>query len=290
MSDKPSISLSMNEHGIEFVNVDNQHATAKISLFGGHLLSFIPKSDQHERLWLSPNAKMDGTKAIRGGIPICWPWFGDYKTSPHYRDSEDISAFPAHGFLRTQTWDLISTHDNNQHTMLRLKPQTSSGAGFDKDVQVELIVEVGKTLTISLVTTNLSSDAIAITAALHTYFSVADIEETKLNGLSGIYVDKTRSFKHLQTPSVYEFSEETDRAHLCQPEMVTIASNQETNVYSEGHDSIVVWNPWKEKSISMSDMTDDGYKSMLCVETAVTQLPGQKIQPGQSHCLKQVIS
>jgi glucose-6-phosphate 1-epimerase len=109
-----------------------------------------------------------------------------------------------------------------------------------------------------------------------------------LLGLSEQYSDKTRGYQMLDTPQIYQFNEETDRVHQEQPKTLTIADGEiKTDILSSGHDSIVVWNPWQEKSISMGDMADDGYLTMLCVETAITQ--GQDVAPKATHVLQQII-
>jgi glucose-6-phosphate 1-epimerase len=107
--------------------------------------------------------------------------------------------------------------------------------------------------------------------------------------LSGSYLDKTQKMQSFETPAPYIFSQETDRVHLCQPQEVKlIDDNIETKIQSQGHDSLVVWNPWQQKSISMADMENEGYLTMVCVETAITQ--GQDVPPGGSHTLQQIVS
>jgi glucose-6-phosphate 1-epimerase len=263
---------------IQVLQIDNALGFAEIALFGGHILSFTPKHDGRERLWVSENAIYDGKKAIRGGVPICWPWFGDHKSD----------EFGAHGYVRDQAWHIVQSQDSELGTLVTLQPATTQGLGFDGQTELTLTVLVGKTLTIQLNSKNIGETNTSINCALHTYFAVSDINQTHLSGLQGKYLDKTRDFDSFDTPSNYQFNEETDRVHLFKASEVTIHDQQtETSVLSEGHDSIVVWNPWQEKSISMADMADDSYLTMLCVETAVTQ--GQILSPGQVHTLQQII-
>jgi len=265
---------------IQVLQINNAFATAEISLFGGHVLSFKPKHDDKERLWLSKNSLFDGKKAIRGGIPICWPWFGDHSSNT------DVAA---HGYVRTQTWQILNTEETELGTTLTLKPATSVGDGFEYDAQLVLIVHIGQQLSIQLHTTNLGNTAFTYNCALHTYFTISNIHQCELQGLSEQYADKTLGYQVFETPQPYRFIEETDRVHLQQPSTLTIidAEHSKTEILSSGHDSIVVWNPWQHKSISMGDMADDGYLNMLCVETAITQ--GQNIAPRATHVLQQVI-
>jgi glucose-6-phosphate 1-epimerase len=283
LSDSTSITTKQN---IQVLEIDNAFAQASLSLFGGHLLSFKPKHDQRERLWLSENAKLDAQHAIRGGTPICWPWFGDHQAT---RNNASDKRFPAHGYVRKQQWKIIECHDEAGTTHVSLQPSTSQGEGFLGKVELTLILKFGKQLSMQLLSKNIGESAFDYTCALHTYFAINDIHSCELRGLSGNYSDKTRDWQLLPTPSPYVFSEETDRVHLSTPKKVSIVEGKtNTDVNSEGHDSMVVWNPWAENSQRMEDMTDEGYATMLCVETAITQ--GHRIAPGQSHTLEQVIT
>lgn len=264
---------------IEMLIIDNDYAHATISLFGGHVLSFIPKHDNVQRLWLSKEAMLDGQHPIRGGIPICWPWFGAHASE---------TGLPSHGYVRTQNWHVVDCADESEQTIVRLKPSTTQGEGFAGETQLSLVLFIGRELRIQLVTENTGTKPLSYTGALHTYFNIDDINHCELTGLDGEYLDKLQDYQRFSTPAPYTFNEETDRVHLVTPESLTIACGSvQTHIQSNGHDSIVVWNPWADKSISMQDMEGLGYENMLCVETAVTQ--GQQVLPGQSHTLEQVI-
>lgn len=263
---------------IDALHIDNPYAHATISLWGAHILSYTPKHDSRERLFLSEKALFDGSKSIRGGIPVCWPWFGS-------RDDE----LQAHGYVRTQPWQLLSATDETDYTELMLSPETTQGAGFDGIAELRLTIRIGKTMHVSLSTKNVGEETFTYNAALHSYFAVDDIYHTELKGLSGIYSDKPLNWAEFETPSPYLFTGETDRVHLNPVEKVSIKqSNASTVIQSYGHDSLVVWNPWSEIATSMIDMDNDGYQKMLCVETAVTQ--GFTVNPQQTHTLLQVIS
>jgi glucose-6-phosphate 1-epimerase len=265
---------------IQLLHIENAFASAEISLFGGHILSFKPKHDNRERLWVSQNALFDGKKAIRGGVPICWPWFGDHT------NNADLAA---HGYVRTQKWEILSTEETDTGTVITLKPQTSEGDGFEGKTQLTLVVHVGHELNIQLRTTNLADTLLTYNCALHSYFAIPNINQCELLGLSEQYSDKTRDYQMFDTPTPYRFHEETDRVHLQQPRKLTIIDGQlKTDILSSGHDSIVVWNPWQDKSISMGDMANDSYLTMLCVETAITQ--GQEVRAGETHLLEQIIT
>lgn len=266
---------------VTMLDVENAAGRATISLFGGQVLSFTPKHDGRERLYLSKLARLDGSKSIRGGIPVCWPWFGTHKQD---------STQPAHGYVRTRQWRLIESQESTEQTVLLLQAEDSSGPGFPGTARLQLRISLGGSLELQLLTTNIGNAAFPLYCALHTYFAVDDIRQTQLEGLSGKYSDKTRDWAHFATPDPYGFSEETDRIHLQPSPQVDIVQNSgaRTRVASSGHDSIVVWNPWTECARNFPDMQAHDYTKMLCVETALTQ--GCELAPGQTQKLVQLIS
>lgn len=262
---------------VETLEIDNEHANFSISLWGGQVLSFKPKHDECERLYFSKKIVLDGSKSLRAGIPVCWPWFAQRE------------GFQKHGYVRIRPWQVLSATENTDYTEIVLAPTEMVGKGFEGTADLTLTVQVGKTLSVKLKTTNTGNEAFEFHAALHTYFLVDDINEVELKGLSGPYSDKIRDWATLETPVPYRFTEATDRIHLNPVKQVSIVQpNAEIGVESVGHDSIVVWNPWLEDASGMRDVGADGYLTMVCVETAVTQ--GKTLQPNESHSLTQIIS
>jgi glucose-6-phosphate 1-epimerase len=270
---------------VQILVIDNDYAFATVSLFGGQILSFTPKYDQRARLWLSNSAILDGKQSIRGGIPVCWPWFGDHQD---VRDKVPNADFPAHGYVRKQQWKIVECRDTPKGTEVVLQPNTSQGNGFDNKAQLSLIINVGVRLSVKLVTENIDDKAFSFNCALHSYFAITDIHTCQLRGFSGEYKDKTRHWEIFASPFPYTFSEETDRVHLSTPQKVSIVEETgNIDIMSAGHDSMVVWNPWAEKSATMVDVQDDGFQTMLCIETAITH--GHTVEPGDSHTLEQII-
>lgn len=268
---------------VTLFTIDNAHATATISLYGAQVLSFIPKHDRRERLFLSKKALLDGSKSIRGGIPVCWPWFGAWKGASHG------TAMPAHGYARNRPWRLVSMIEAAAATVVTLKLDDCTGPGFPHPAGVEVVIAIGRKLSVALTTTNSGSTAFPLSAALHSYFAVSNIEILSLSGLKGIYSDKTRDWAMLDTPSIYRFTEETDRIHLHAAAQVDIHDTDCTvAVQSLGHDSIVVWNPWADGSKAFADLDAADYRRFVCVETALTQ--GFMLAPGTTHSLQQTIS
>jgi glucose-6-phosphate 1-epimerase len=259
------------------LEIENAHATASISLLGGQVLSFKPKHDGRERLFISDKALMDGSKPVRGGIPVCWPWFGAHKEN---------ASYPAHGFVRTRAWQLVSNEDHDDCTRLVLRAPDTTHPGFNGTATLSVEVLVGRELTVKLVTHNTGAAPCQLTMALHTYLSVSDVRQCTLEGLSGKYSDKTRNWVIGETPVPYRFTAETDRIHLhAAPELRIDDAGSRTTLHSSGHDSIVVWNPWSTGVGAFADMSSDGWQRMLCVETASTQ--GLELAPGAAHTLTQ---
>ena len=279
-----SISAStkmIKDDQLELLVIENSQATAVISLFGGHVVSYIPKSDNRERLWLSPLTFKDAHKPIRGGVPVCWPWFSDSHGQPK-------GVLPSHGFVRTQSWHIEDKIECDTETVVTLAPLSAQGDGFDGQASLLLVVSVGKTLKLELITENIGATEFSYTCALHTYFAIEDISQVRLEGITGEYEDKTQRFSVFPTPEHYVFTQETDRVHNCTSDKVTIHDGKvNTEVGSKGHDSLVVWNPWSDNAKAMADMPDNGYMKMVCVETAITG--GKRLRPGESHCLTQVV-
>lgn len=276
-----SIRIS-ESNGLTCLHIDNGFATATVSLFGAHVLSFIPKSDGQERLWVSPHAYLNGERPIRGGIPICWPWFS-------HDHGKEKGALPSHGFLRTQVWQVTESFDDSEGTHISLAPSFSRAEGFEYDCSVALDIVVGEKLTVALKTTNTGLIPFTFNCALHTYFHIEHIKNTYLEGITGDYKDKLDGWAVKATPSPYGFTSETDRIHVAPIAQATILMNDKpfTMIGSENNDSLVVWNPW-QSAASIADMDPFGYKHMLCVEAAVTQ--GKYLQPNESHTLIQRVA
>lgn len=282
-------SVSISSRGsLPTLKVINQHCSGEIALFGGHLLSFIPLRDKQERLWMSPRALFDGSKPIRGGVPVCWPWFANLQTQTH----TDELALPAHGFVRTQPWHVIKVEESDAMTIITLQPDQLGLFGFSEQLLVNLEVTFAKQCSIKLISTNMSERPATITAALHSYLNIADIHQTEIHGVAGRYIDKLRNSQTFEQGTPYLITGETDRIHLKDDsnyfDRISIAAPICTNIQQQGHDSVVIWNPWEDKSQSMPDMQDDGYLQMLCIEAAITQ--GHIVAAKQQHILLQVIS
>ena len=268
---------------IPLLEIKNNQASATISLQGAHVLSWVPAGGG-EVIWLSEQAKFAPGKSVRGGIPICWPWFG-----PH----ENNASYPGHGFARTVMWPVTKTEalaSGETQVTFQLDTRELDAAikpMWPLPTLAEYRLTIGKTLTIELTTFNHSDQAMTIGQALHTYFKVADVSKTKVLGLDGKpYLDKTDGFKRKTQAGPVTIGTEVDRVYLQTPDDAVIDDGQRKIVIKkQGSQSTVIWNPWKEAADKMGDLGLDGYLRMLCVESANAVDDTVNIAAGKSYSL-----
>ncbi len=276
------VSFQTNPDGLVFIEVENRHARATIAMQGAHLMSFQPHG--HEpMIWLSPEAKLKAGKSIRGGVPVCWPWFGPHQSNP---------KLPAHGFARTVPWRLNQVHalsDGSTRLEFELVSSSATQAQWPHNGAVRNIITIGKTLQHELVTSNHAREPVVIGEALHTYFRVGDIRKVTVHGLHGCdYLDKVKAFQRLTQSDAINFRGEVDRIYLDAPAITEIrdpSMKRRIVIRSHGSRSTVIWNPWIEKAAGLGDMGPDGYLNMLCVETANAAEDTITLAPGAQHRL-----
>lgn len=294
---RPATSVSViHEDSNQIFVIDNHSGSAKISLYGAQVISFIPKSDSRERLWLSPQTHLDGSEVIRGGVPLCWPWFANQFPNQNAGNREENSkqsedrALPSHGFLRNTLWTPPQiTEPDPGTTQLVFSFDASPRPGFKHTAAVTFTVTVCDTLTMSLQFTNTGTTDFQVTGALHSYFQVNHLDKVQLKGLTAQHKDKTLGFAIRDTPQPYVFLDETDHVHLSNPPNVSIdEGDTQIDISAQGHDSYVVWNPGAEAVKSISNIADEDYCRFLCVEAAVTS--ELTIAPGNGHILQQVVA
>lgn len=265
------------------LHIRNEAATSLISLHGAQVLSFIPHSSGIDLLFLSDKATYAEDKAIKGGIPVCWPWFG--------ADPEDRGR-PAHGFARTRAWQLKSLEapaSTLTRVVLQLKDDAQSHTLWPYPFVVELTIEIGETLDLALTTYNTGESAFAITQALHTYFSVGAIGNVGVTGLDGLaYLDKVLAFAERRQAGEIQFDSEVDRIYQGVANNLLIhdrARERKVRVAAHNSHTAIVWNPWREVSAAMSDLAATDYQRFVCVETANAANEIISIAPGESYSL-----
>ncbi len=274
--------LEFVEHqGLVAARIDTPAAKGMVFLHGAHVTSWAP-AGQREVLWMSEHSFFELGKPIRGGIPICFPWFGPYPERPD---------LPAHGLARTKVWDLIRVAGSSKEGI-----EICLATTIDR-FRVEYTIGFGESLRLSL-TSTLAQDCPEprfYEDAMHTYFSVSEIEQVSIEGLeSSSYIDKMQngSMKPRSMEPI-RFSSETDRVYLDSNDSCVLFDpgwNRKIRVSKLGSQSTVVWNPWIEKSARMPDFGDEEWKGMVCIETANVGNSRVRLVPGRSHITTAIIS
>jgi len=263
---KGQLSFREDASGLIVAEIDNALATASLCLQGAHLMTWRPKSQSVPVVWLSRDAKLAAGKSIRGGAPVCWPWFGAHASE---------ASFPGHGFARTVPWQVIESGaepDGATRLTLRLVSSEKTRAQWPHDCTLDLTVIVGDTLRMEMTTENTGAEAFVIGEALHTYFQIGDIGAVRVIGLEGCdYWDKVGGSTLRKQDGAISFASETDRVYIDTAAECVIEDDKlkrRIHVAKSGSLSTVVWTPWTEKANKMGDMGQpDGWREMVCVES-----------------------
>jgi len=283
---KDQLQFNQEVEGFVMVDISNQFANARISTYAGQVISFQPRHTEEDVLFLSDKALYQDGKAIRGGAPICWPWFGD-----------DTSGFgrPSHGFVRNQPWSILATQsleDGRSSVTLGLTETDSSLAVWPYQFELELEVIVGTELEIKLTTKNTGRNAFVISQALHTYFNISDVSNIAISGLdSKNYLDKLEGFKEKPQRGDVTFTEETDRVYQQAPESVWLKDkgfNRTINIKSSGSNTTVIWNPWSTSVTKITDLDESKYRNFVCIETANAADDIVTIQAKNEHVISAI--
>jgi glucose-6-phosphate 1-epimerase len=262
-------------------------AEAEVYLQGAHVTRWTPRG-QRPVLFVSPKSLFAPGKAIRGGVPIIFPWFGA---------RSDGKPGPAHGFARNSEWVIEGTNlrnDGRVEIKLALAPnEAARGLGY-AGFRLHFRVTIGFDLEMELEVCNDAKEPLTYEEALHTYLAVADISQTSVSGLEGTaYIDKTDGFKRKELGNeLLRITKETDQVHLSTGSTCVVHDpvwNRRIIVEKRGSASTVVWNPWIDKTKGMSDMAPDDWKEMICVETANAADNAVTLAAGASHKLTALI-
>ena len=267
--------------GLPKVLITSAVTKGEMYLHGGHVTSWLPNG-LADVLYCSPKTVWKDGRAIRGGVPVCFPWFGDKADNPEA---------PAHGFVRTKSWELIAIEKQDDGIAVTMETASDDDTRkwWPHDFALVCRSTFGSELTLSLTVTNTGGGSFSFEEALHAYFHVGDAEKASIEGLDGIrYIDKVDHFmEKLQTSDV-RLSGETDRVYLGTAhdlEIVDPVLNRRILIRKQNSDNTVVWNPWAEKAAAMSDLGADEWKRFVCVETANVGKGAVEVAPGHSHTM-----
>lgn len=276
------------ENGLVMAHISNQLAACKVSLYGAQVLSYVPKGCD-DLLLMSTASAMEEGKAIRGGIPLCFPWFGPNK---------DYPDAPKHGFARLLNWEIKSTQQlvtGATRLVLTLSDSVLTRQWWDFRFASELVIEAGEELSIKWQVMNLSDEPITISNALHSYFKVGDISKVRIEGLRGVpYMEEIRSDEAFTgDEEAIVIQREVDRSYTdttapCQ--VVDVALNRTIQIQKSGSQSTVVWNPWADLARQMTDLGDEDYRHFVCVETANVGHNAVEIEPQSTHVMQMTVA
>lgn len=292
--------------GLIVAEISNPQASASLCLQGAHLMTWRPRSQSAPVIWLSRDARLAAGKSIRGGVPVCWPWFGAHAAEPGFASGETsavpgfasgetpaVPRFPAHGYARTAPWQVIESGtepDGATRLTLRLLESKKTRTQWPHEARLELTVSVGETLRMELSTENTGESGFTITEALHAYFRVGDIGAVRVTGLAGCaYWDKAGGSTLKKQSGIIRFEGETDCVYINTAAVCAIeddALKRRIRIAKSGSLSTVVWTPWTAKAERMGDLGQpDGWREMLCVESANAIDNALHVAAGTRHTL-----
>lgn len=264
------------ENDFVILNVDTSWAILRVSLYGGQILCWQPKTEINPVLWLSSSAQYQYGKAIRGGVPVCWPWFGNHPVD---------SLQPSHGFARLSTWVIreIKTLSDGEVSIVLSLDRVKVGPNSFADLRLH--ITMGIALKISLITINRSSHQIIFTEGLHTYFMISDIENIYITGLCGSeYINMyDGNNKSIQIEEI-RFVEGLCKI-FCKNESDCIIKDpgmgRQIKIEKSGSFTTAIWSPGLNVAQGMVDIGD--WRSMVCVESANALSDEVTLMPGKSH-------
>jgi len=272
--------------GFPSVRVQTPDVSGEVQLYGAHVTSWRPAGED-EVLFVSGKAKWEAGTAIRGGVPVCFPWFSERSEGP---------KSPAHGLVRTKPWKLegITHADRDVTVALSTSADEVTRKYWQGDFHLLFCVRFGVQLRMELIVTNHGSLTFRFEEALHSYYRVGNVEKVKLRGLNGVaYIDKTEARKERHQRGELTPAGETDRVYRGTSAAVEIEDpvlRRRILVSKEDSRDTVVWNPWSQKAAAMADLGADEWRQFVCVETANVAEHGVTLGEAQAHTMSVLVS
>ena len=269
MNKNSIVNLEELAPGYPVVTVNHSTCKAQVALHGAHVMSWCPKGHK-EVLYLSPEAVYREGKAIRGGIPICWPWFNAHPSDPD---------LPSHGLVRNQFWKLESTDADDEGVVAKLRRTTEHWT-------VVATIRMASSLEVAIESTNLGDDQLLVSGALHSYFRVGDVRQITIKGLEdAAYLDTVGQHTNRHQTGVIEIDREVDRYYDSSAAVRLEDPSKERTILidKENSPSTVVWNPWIEKAAALGDLPNEDYLAFACVEAAITNDRAVALSQGETH-------
>jgi len=272
-----AVTIKKHVNGLQYLDVNTLHCTARIFLQGAHIDAFQPKGEK-PLLWTSAANDYQAGCGIRGGVPICWPWFGAHATA----------GFPQHGFARTSLWDLdsVNEYDDALEITLSLSISDDNKPYWPHHTGVAVCFRLSDTLSISLININHGDSDVSLTQALHSYFPIGDIHQLQASGFKGAKYVEFAQGPYPQSQDHVLFNAETDRVYT---DLGSVQQLHTTDgvieICRENSASAVLWNPWIDKSQRLSRFNDHDYLSMVCLEAANVAEDKITLAPNTRHTL-----
>lgn len=249
--------------GLPKISIETKLGNSEVYVYGAQVTSWKPAGGD-EVIFVSAKSNWEKGKPIRGGIPVCFPWF---------RAKPDDPLAPMHGFVRTKEWKVESTRrepDESFSLLLSTESDEESRRWWPHEFRLEYRMNFGKSLKLELSMQNRGSEELRFQEALHTYFKVGDVTRAKVSGLDGVrYLDNRDGNKEKVQQGDLVLTKWTDNAYLNAKGSVEIldrASGRRLITEKSGSVSTIVWNPWSDGAAKLSDFGDDEWRGMLCVE------------------------
>lgn len=272
---------------LPLARITNPYAKADISLYGAQVLSFIPNG-QKDILWMSPQCIYEAGKPMRGGIPVCFPWFG-----PHTGDSRK----PLHGFARLLTWDVTETSalkNGTTRLILELNSNAETTAIWPYVFSAKMIFEIGERLSVTLCCSNTGDEVFSISEALHSYFSISNIAQIGIHGLKDCeyYAGFSMDALMRQKEDILKIEKEENRRYINHTGNCILtdpAWNRSIQVAKKGSNVTVVWNPGAETVKTMPDIPVAGYRDFICIEAVNAYAGAVTLKPGENHCISAIL-
>ncbi len=283
------VSFHEDEPGMVQMRAVAEASEGTIYLQGAHLTRWTPHR-QNPVFYLSPKSALAPGKAIRGGIPVLFPWFGPRWNAAEW-DAAHGTQSPMHGFARTSVWTVERVHlapDGEVQATFSLAPSDlSRSLGYDHFTAV-MDFRIGRDLHTALTVTNHGATPMEFEEGLHSYFAVEDVPAARLDGLRGsTYIDKRdNGTRKVQRETSFAFTRDVDQVHVHTAEPLVLrddAGKRSIHVAKEGSQTTVIWNPWSVLTPGLPDLPEDGWQHFICVETVNAADDRMTLMPGASH-------
>lgn len=274
--------ITSGKGGLPRIQVETEAASAEIYLYGAQVMSWRPVGFE-DVLFVSEKSNWEKGKPIRGGIPVCFPWF---------RGKPDDKSAPTHGFVRTKEWNIDAIQlleEGAVEVCLSTESDAESRAWWPHDFRLEYSITVGRRLMLALKMHNTGPDAIQFQEALHTYFKVGDVQQAVVKGLGGVrFLDNRDHNREKQQNGDLALTKQTDNAYLDATGPVEIldpALGRTLTTQKRDSNSSIVWNPWSDGAAALADFGDQEWRGMLCVEGGNVLGQPVSLGPAETHTM-----